>query len=375
MIAALADLPRKDVMADPTRLLTDRSDPARSRIETVPALRAGPGEIVLAPDRFSLTTNNITYAVFGDAMRYWDFFPTGEAGWGQVPVWGFADIVESGVDGLAPGERVYGYFPIASQVLMRPDRVSETNFIDATPHRGDLPPAYNQYTRVKADPSWRPEGEALQALYRPLFMTAFLLADFLADSGFFGARQLVVSSASSKTASATAFCVGAGDLARVGLTSSANAGYVAGLGCYETVCGYDDLETLDAAIPAAYVDFSGNAGLRERIHRHFGEALKYNCVVGATNNGGFGQGGDLPGPKPVFFFAPDQARKRHQDWGAAEFNRRYQASETAFLAHLDTAEPPWVTVDVHTGFDGARAVLADLAAKGGDPALGHVIEL
>jgi len=375
MIARLADRLRKDIMAELTRLLTDRSDPARSRVDTGPELAAGPGEIILAPRRFSLTTNNITYAVFGDAMRYWDFFPTGEAGWGQIPVWGFADIVESGVDGLEPGERIYGYFPIASQVRMRPERISATGFTDATPHRGELPPAYNQYSRVSADPAYDPQREAHEALYRPLFMTAFLLADFLADSDIFGARQLVISSASSKTASATAFCVGPGDVERVGLTSSANAGYVAGLGCYETVSRYDDVETLDAGVPTVYVDFSGNAGLRERIHRHFGDRLAYNCVVGATDNGGFGQGGDLPGPKPAFFFAPDQARKRHKDWGAEEFNRRYQEAEAAFLAHVDTADPPWVTVDVHTGFAGAQDVLADLAAKGGDPALGHVIEL
>jgi len=366
---------RKDNMAELTRLLTDRTDPARSRIDTGPALSAGPGEIILAPDRFSLTTNNITYAVYGDAMRYWDFFPTGEAGWGHVPVWGFADIVESRVDGLEAGERIYGYFPIASQVRMTPQRVSEKGFTDAAAHRAELPPAYNQYSRVSADPSYSASRESHQALYRPLFMTAFLLADFLTDADAFGARRVLLSSASSKTAYATAFCLGGGRIERIGLTSARNADYVAGLGCYETVCRYDAVETLEADTPAVYVDFSGNAGLRERIHTHFADNLKHDCVVGSTDNDGFGQVRGLPGPKPAFFFAPDQIRKRHADWGAAEFNRRYQASEADFFAHLETAEPSWVRIDTQTGFDGAQRVLAGLAQNGGDPAVGHVIEL
>jgi hypothetical protein len=366
---------RKDIMAELTRLLTDRADPAHSRIETGPSLSAGPGEIVLAPDRFSLTTNNITYAVYGDAMRYWDFFPTGEAGWGHIPVWGFADIVESQVDGLSPGERIYGYFPIASQVRMTPQRVSGHGFTDAAAHRAELPPAYNQYSRVSADPSYSPQRESYQALYRPLFMTAFLLADFLTDADAFGAKRLILSSASSKTAYATAYCLGGDRFERIGLTSPRNADYVAGLGCYETVCRYEAVETLAADTPAVYVDFSGNVGLRERIHMHFGDRLMHDCVVGSTDNDGFAQVRDLPGPRPAFFFAPDRIRKRHADWGAAEFNRRYQASESGFLDHLDAADPAWVRVDTHAGFAGARTVLADLAQNGGDPAVGHVIEL
>lgn len=34
-------------------------------------------------------------AVMGDAVRYWEFFPADEP-WGQIPVWGFAELVEPG---------------------------------------------------------------------------------------------------------------------------------------------------------------------------------------------------------------------------------------------------------------------------------------
>jgi hypothetical protein len=31
----------------------------------------------------------------GDAVRYWEYFPADEP-WGQIPVWGFAELVEPG---------------------------------------------------------------------------------------------------------------------------------------------------------------------------------------------------------------------------------------------------------------------------------------
>src|SRR6218665_968723 len=190
-----------------TRLITEKNVLDHSRIETVEQdLSAAPGEIVVKLNRLSLTTNNITYAAFGDSMNYWDFFPTFEAGWGHVPVWGFADVLSSQVEGVAVGERFYGYFPIASHLRMQPERVSERGFYDGTEHRQKLVSAYNQYTRCSWDTYYSPATENLQILLKPLFLTSSMLADFLQDNDFFGATRLVFSSASSKTAFATAVC-------------------------------------------------------------------------------------------------------------------------------------------------------------------------
>ncbi|MBC7103757.1 MAG: DUF2855 family protein [Parvibaculum sp.] len=38
-------------------------------------------------EKFALSANNITYAVAGDMLNYWSFFPA-EEGWGKIPVWG-----------------------------------------------------------------------------------------------------------------------------------------------------------------------------------------------------------------------------------------------------------------------------------------------
>jgi hypothetical protein len=358
-----------------TRLLTRKGDVGSTRIDTPegPAALAE-GEALLRLSRFSLTTNNITYAAFGDAMNYWEFFPTGEAGYGHMPVWGFADIVASSVRDIEPGERFYGYFPIASHIVMRPERVSERGFYDGAEHRRALVSAYNQYTRCSADPAYRPELENLQALYRPLFLTSFMLADFLADSSFFGAKRLVFSSASAKTAYGAAFCLTDG-VETIGLTSARNAGFVAGLGCYASTLTYDALETLDPTVPTLYVDFAGDDRLRARIHHHFGAALVHDCYVGSATTTTFLQPVDLPGPKPQFFFAPVQIRKRNADWGAAEVTNRYNAMQTRFFDQVTNARPAWIDIVEGRGFAEAARIIAELAASGGAPVQGHIVRL
>ena len=158
------------------------------------------GEVLLRIDSFAFTANNVTYAMFGDTMKYWEFFPTGEADWGMIPVWGFATVAASTVGGLATGERFYGYFPMASYVIVQPDRVTPGGFVDAAEHRVALPAVYNQYSRSSTDPGYNAKMEGQQMILRPLFFTSFLIDDFLDDNQFFGAERVVLSSASSKTA-------------------------------------------------------------------------------------------------------------------------------------------------------------------------------
>ena len=221
------------------------------------------GQARLAVTSFGLSANNITYAAFGRSMRYWDFFPSGDAAWGRIPVWGFGDVIESRTEGVATGERFYGYYPMGHQLVVQPARVGAAGFVDATDCRRELPSIYNHYSRCSADPLYQHDHEALIALLRPLFTTSFLLADFLTEQAFFGARSIVMSSASSKTAYGTAFCLRGNGAARVvGLTSPANLDFTRTLGCYDDVLPYDALATLRMSEPAVYVDFSGSRTLR-----------------------------------------------------------------------------------------------------------------
>ena len=69
------------------------------------------GAVRLKVESFSVTANNITYAVVGDGFGYWNFFPPkadNPKGLGIVPMWGHAKVIESKSDEIAVGERVYG---------------------------------------------------------------------------------------------------------------------------------------------------------------------------------------------------------------------------------------------------------------------------
>lgn len=365
-------------MIHPQALLTATHDPATSRLAPLDLPAAlPPGSVRVAVRRVALTTNNVTYALFGERMQYWRFFPSGEAGWGIVPVWGFGDIVASNVPELAVGERLYGYWPLAAGVDLQPQRISAASFVDGAPHRADLSAVYNRYQRCAADPTYRAADENALALVRPLFGTAFLLADFLADNAFFGAERVVLSSASSKTAYATAWCLReAGDLPRVALTSAANADFVRRLGLYDEVVDYAHIESLAPAMPTVFCDFSGSASQRERLHRHLGDALRHSAVIGATQFSAEGQaGGALPGAKPTFFFAPDQMRARAQSWGAAELQRRIGQAQLGFVQRAAASKDPWLRIVEHRGLAAGAELMRTLAQGRVDPSLGHVLAL
>jgi uncharacterized protein DUF2855 len=113
--------------------LVARDDLRNCRIVESEPPEVGDGQALLRVDTFGLTSNNITYAKFGDAMSYWNFFPA-EEGWGRVPVWGFAEVAASSRDDLAEGVRVYGYLPPSTELLVTPQRVGPHGFTDASTH-------------------------------------------------------------------------------------------------------------------------------------------------------------------------------------------------------------------------------------------------
>jgi hypothetical protein len=357
------------------RFVTDRADLRRARWDRVDPAPLADGEIRVRIDAFALTANNITYAAFGEAMSYWDFFPTGDATTGLVPVWGFGTIVESRCDGLAVGERLYGYWPIASHATLAPARIQGAGFVDGAAHRARLSLVYNRYRRCAADPGYDAAREAEQALLQPLFATAFLIDDFLDENGFFGAIQVLMSSASSKTGYATAFCLARrGDaVARIGLTSAGNLEFTRGLGVYTRVVDYAQIDALDGSVPSVYVDFSGSAAVRAAVHGRFGDRLAHSCAVGAADWSAQGSNKGLPGPKPTLFFAPARIEKRNADWGAATLNARIAQAWAAFVRRVTDPQRPWLHVAHGHGHEAIAAAYAALAAGRADPRDGHML--
>lgn len=352
-------------------LVIGRDELDRTAILEHPVPEPGPGEALLRVDRVGVTANNVTYARLGEQMRYWSFFPSDE-GWGRVPLWGFADVEASNADGVEVGTRVYGYLPTSSHLVVRPEP-ADAGFRDASEHRAELPGPYNVYLATAIDPGYRADHEDLQILYRPLFITSFMLDDYLADQGFFGAETLLMSSASSKTAYGTAFCTRLRDgrPRLVGLTSPGNVAFTESLGCYDEVVGYGDVTGLDAGAKTLYVDVSGNPRLRETIHGHFNN-LVFDSVVGITHDDARLEGAkDLPGPAPTFFFAPDQIRKRRKDWGRGGIEERYGAVWTEFAPEVKN----WVDVKLGKGRDDLLAAWLEVLSGRVDPRVGHVVAL
>ncbi|MFW5659803.1 MAG: DUF2855 family protein [Oceanicaulis sp.] len=289
------------------------------------------GQARLAVRRFAMTANNITYAAFGAIMRYWEFFPGGDAG--HLPVWGFAEVTETRADGLETGERIYGYFPAADELIVEPARIGAGSFIDASPHRADLPAAYNRYTRCKGDPGYTPEREAVQMVLQPLFLTSWLIDLHLREEAVFGARRVSLTSASSKTALALAWLLHRNRPEGVSveaMTSNRSQVFVAHTGFYDTVTLYGDLDALQADPKRLIVDFAGDHQITTGIHNALGDALAADIRVGAAHWEHAAPPKGLPGPKPVFFFAPDHVARRICEWGPGEFAKRYAADWTAF---------------------------------------------
>jgi hypothetical protein len=330
------------------------------------------GEALLRIESFGLTSNNITYAVFGDAMNYWDFFPASDPDWGKLNVWGYAHVEESRHPDLAQGIRVYGYLPCSSHLLVVPDRINKKGFVDAAPHRTALPSAYQGYRDVESDPVYSADLEAEHILFFPLFFTSFLIDDFLADETFFGADTVVISSASSKTAIIAAYLLAKrGGVEIVGLTSTGNRDFVEGLNVYDSVHLYGDVSQLPGG-RAVYVDISGDGALRTDIHAHYGDRLAHSAAVGMTHWTQMEQGaGELDGPRPVFFFAPDRIKKRGADWGTAKLDENVADAWAPFARWASD----WLRVERISSEDDIQRAYLQLLDGKVDPTSGTVVDL
>jgi hypothetical protein len=341
-----------------------------------------PEAVRLRVESFSITANNVTYAVFGEAMRYWQFFPApqtfgpedfGPEDFGIVPMWGHAIVEHSRHADIAVGERVYGYLPMASHVDVQPGKVKPDSFMDMAAHRQALSPVYNQYRRLAGDEGHDPTREEARMLFEPLFKTGYLIESMFARAAWHGAAQLIMTSASSKTAMALAHVAKttSAQIKRIGLTSAANLAFVRATGLYDEVLAYEDVTTLARAASVS-VDFAGNGKLLAALHHHLQDALAYSCLVGATHldaRGGSG-GASLPGPQPILFFAPDHIAAIIKDIGLAQFTTQVTASWKMFLSATDGL----VTVRKLHGLEAAAQAWRQMATGKIKPDIGIIVQ-
>lgn len=357
----------------------DRDDITRAELVADSSAPLAAGQVRVRLDSYAMTANNITYAVFGkpaglfgNDQGYWDFF-AGRGEPGRLPVWGFATVTESAAEGVAAGDRFYGYYPMASHAVLTVGHIGPGGFTDVTSRRTTLPPIYNNYQRIEALHDYRAADHDYWPVFRPLFLTGWLIADQFEDEGDYGAGQILIASASSKTAIGLGFSIAQRHGNRpqtVGLTSKANVADLDAQHIYDRVIAYDDIMTLNAATPSALVDMAGNGAVTRAVHSHFGNNLKVSIIVGKSHWDANAGEAALPGPERQGFFAPGRSQKRIADWGGPAFGQKIAE---AWLGFMDVA-PRIARIDRRSGGEAALAAYDEMLSGRADPKAGIVVE-
>ena len=333
-------------------------------------------ELVVEVNAFSFTANNITYGVAGDMLGYWQFFPAldnKDDQWGIIPVWGFATVTASNCAEVDVGERLFGYFPTGNELKMSNVILKQDKLIDGAEHRAKLPPGYNTYTRVKLEPGYARAFDNERMLLWPLHVTSFSLWDCLVMNDWYGADQVLVLSASSKTSLGLGFAINIDAQAKpsVGVTSSGNQAWVESVGLYNEVVNYDDIAKLDASKKVAIVDMSGNIGLLNKLNEHYGENLMHCLNVGITHRAESGHHTDIPEDRKSFFFAPGHIQKRMSDWGPQEFFKR----SGTFLQQSIADSKRWMKVSDLNGLSDLEEKFQAIADGKIAPELGLIVRM
>jgi hypothetical protein len=363
-------------MANET-LLVDRSDFADITLYKSDDVPLADGHIRVAIGPFALTANNITYMVTGDMIGYWKFFDPiaygiDQPGTGRMPVWGYGTITESACDGFSIGEVIYGFLPVSKSLDLKPVNVSDMSFLDGAAHRAESHPIYNNYVRTENDPSFVPQLSQIQPVLRPLFTTSFLIDDQFREDDFYGAEQIVIISASSKTALGTAFCLSREKGAKIcGLTSSGNLEFVKSTGFYDEVQTYDTITALNGNAKTAIIDMAGNGAVTGQLYELMGDNIVYNCMVGKSHWQGAPPPKHTAGAPPTMFFAPDRAKKRFADWGGDGFAKKLAGS---WIPFCQSAEG-WLTISEENGLEAFLPVYKDFLEGRADPARGFLFSL
>lgn len=350
----------------------------RNRLVETPtsALKLDQGDVLVEIEKFAYTANNITYAVAGDMIGYWQFFPpVGENtdGWGVIPVWGFATVVESKSHEIPVGDRLFGYFPPAKYLKMKPVNSNERRFIDGSVHRSKLPAGYNMYRRVNNEKNYNPEFDSERMLLFPLHLTSFCLWDALKENDWHGAEQIVMLSASSKTSTGLGYALKADDNAPVviGVTAPRNLETVKNLSIYDQCLTYKEVTTIDANIPTVIVDMSGNAQVLAALHTHLGDQMKFTSNVGLTHWANTKPQEGIISKRSEFFFAPSHIQKRIKDWGADGFDQR----TASFLMETAAKTKDWLKFKELNGLHELAAIHPSVCAGNLPPDEGLIIKV
>jgi len=351
-------------------LIVNRSNIKSTSINESSIVGIDDGQVLLEVDQFALTANNVTYAAIGEMMQYWNFFPTAVEGHGIVPVWGYAKVIASKSPEIKEGTLLYGYLPMSEYFVAEPGRIAPHGFRDMAAHRQKNAPIYNNYDFVQPKQYSHPSSPYLPVI-RPLFTTSFLLYHFFTDEKFMGAKHILLSSASSKTAMALASMLkenkDSHSINICGITSSSNKEFVLKTGLYDTVYSYDEVKELlhEGTVIA---DFAGNKGLLKEIDDHLTDHLIFISAIGLTD--WESNKDQTPVPKAKFFFAPTYAEVKLKEWGPAQGMKMIQEAMMKFIAVI----APQIAIQNISGFDDMQSLFIEMVDGKVNPKHGNIIK-
>jgi len=306
---------------------TNKQDHSTSRITEQRQEQLKQNQILVDVEKFAFTSNNITYAVLGEMVKYWEFFPVkgqGESNWGVIPVWGYARIVESKLDDLPVGSRFFGYFPPAESLLMAPQNINPNGFIDGSEHRESLPAGYNFYYQANDHEVINQQEENEHMMFYPLFVTAFCLHSMLKEKGWYDAEQILIISASSKTSIGLAYALREDRDApmTIGLTSTKNLNFVRSSELYDKSVSYEGFEKIDANKKTVIIDMSGNTIVLKNLHLHLGDNMCFTSNVGITHWRNLDRVDGIIRERSEMFFAPAYMASLIKKYGKNEYGQR-----------------------------------------------------
>ena len=263
-------------------------------------------------------------------------------------------------------------------LTLKPTKVTNQSFSDGRNHRRELPPVYNNYVRLSGEENYDNKMDNIRALLFPLHITSFCLCDTLQNESYLGASQVIIISASSKTAIGLAQGLADEDQAPkiIGLTSSNNINFVENLGCYDEVISYDQLDIVNSNNPSVMVDMAGNREILGTLHEFLGDNMLKCFTVGMTHWDNKTTAEDALGQLMIrdrteFFFAPSHIQKRISDWGSESYNKK----TASFMASRATQSQDWMQVKEISGLEDFLGTYNEVVAGNINPNEGIIVVL
>lgn len=172
--------------------VVDKSDYTKQQIVSLPEADVLPclQDFIRVRSRIlSLTTNNFSYARFGEELGWYSVWPTPRSlpapyndatRYGRIAAWGYGEVIESAHDDVPVGTKLFGYLPIGTlpEELQVKPATCPGHLLEVSERRAArVMPFYNRYICHPPQVGLSAERDVrgLEALIRPLFEAGFLL--------------------------------------------------------------------------------------------------------------------------------------------------------------------------------------------------------